>query len=317
MAIFGLREDSFSVRLMKRLEKWSVRFADAAITTNEAFKKIFSSRGCPPEKISVIMNSPDEEIFQFREQSLPALAAPHTAKPFVIMYHGSLVERHGLDLAVTALAKIRGSIPNAELRIFGKSTPFLGQVMDFVRRTDLSEAVRYLGPKTLEQIAVAISECDVGIIPNRQSVFTELNMPTRIFEFLSQGKPVIAPRSAGILDYFGPNELILFKLGDADDLAVKLQCVFNHPDEVAKIVQRGQNVYRAHEWSGQRRRFMSLVSELLNVMLVCVLLMSAGLRVRSSAAGRNMPLGFHHHHLSVRNIRLVGRRETQLEEQLI
>ena len=39
--------------------------------------------------------------------------AVDASKPFVIMYHGSLVERHGLDLAVIALGKIRESIPNA------------------------------------------------------------------------------------------------------------------------------------------------------------------------------------------------------------
>ena len=138
------------------------------------------------------------------------------------MYHGSLVERHGLDLAVMALRKIRESFPSVELRIYGRSTPFLERVMDSVRKSELREVVRYLGPKKLEQIVEAICECDVGIIPNRRSIFTELNTPTRIFEYLSQGKPVIAPRAPGILDYFGPQELVFFELGDADDLAAKI-----------------------------------------------------------------------------------------------
>ena len=38
-----------------------------------------------------------------------------------------------------------------------------------------------------------IEQCDVGLIPNRQSVFTELNTPTRIFEYLAIGKPEAAP----------------------------------------------------------------------------------------------------------------------------
>ena len=60
MTIFGLREQSFGVQLLKKLEKWSIRFADEVLTTNEAFRKIFVSRGCRPQKIGVIMNSPDE-----------------------------------------------------------------------------------------------------------------------------------------------------------------------------------------------------------------------------------------------------------------
>src|SRR5271165_41692 len=68
MTIFGLHEESYSVRLLKKFEAWSIWFADAVLTTNEAFRKLFL-RCCPPQKISVIMNSPDEEIFRYREPS--------------------------------------------------------------------------------------------------------------------------------------------------------------------------------------------------------------------------------------------------------
>jgi glycosyltransferase involved in cell wall biosynthesis len=265
MTIFALREDSLAVRFLKILEKWSIHFADAVLTVNEALKKVFSPRSCAPEKVCVVMNSPDEGIFEFREPLKQGQTRLDRSKPFVLMYHGQVIERNGLDLAVFALGKIRESIPNAELRIYAPSTPFLEQVMDSVRNSGLSEAVRYLGPMTLKQIAEAISECDVGIIPNRRTKFTELNTPTRIFEYLSQGKPVIAPRVSGILDYFGPQELLFFELGDADDLAAKMEYVFRHPEETMKIVERGQKVYQSYRWSRERLRFMSLVDELLNV----------------------------------------------------
>jgi glycosyltransferase involved in cell wall biosynthesis len=264
MTIFALREDSHAVRALKRLEKLSVRFADAVLTPNTAFKKIFLARGCPPEKIGVVMNSPDEALFPPREAARQVSGARDLLKPFVIMYHGSLVERHGLDLAVSALGKIKASIPSAELRIYGRSTPFLKRVLDSARRAGLSESVQFLGPKKLEQIAEAIRECDVGIIPNRRSRFTELNTPTRVFELLSQGKPVIAPRTQGLLDYFDPEDLVLFALGDADDLASKIAYVFKHPQEIARIVERGQKAFRRYKWSTERLRLVARVESVLS-----------------------------------------------------
>ena len=263
MTIFGLREHSRAVWFLKVLEKWSLRFADAVLTVNEACKKIFSARSCPPEKISVIMNSPDEGIFKYREPLRQGLAERDPSKPFVVMYHGSLVERHGLDLAVAAVEKINNTVPRLELRVYGRSTPFLEQVMDSVRKSKVSDTVRYMGSKSLEEIAEAIRQCDVGVIPNRRSIFTELNTPTRIFEYLSQGKPVIAPRAPGILDYFGPQELTLFELGDADDLAAKIEYVFRHPEEIVSVVDRGQEVYRAHQWTTERLQFVELAKSLL------------------------------------------------------
>ena len=58
------------------------------------------------------MNSPDGEIFPYRYSQFPILR-PLTvlgASRLVIMYHGSLVERNGLDLAVEALALVRNTI---------------------------------------------------------------------------------------------------------------------------------------------------------------------------------------------------------------
>ena len=269
MTIFGLREYSRAVWFLKVLEKWSLSFADAALTVNKACQKIFSARSCPPEKIRVVMNSPDEGIFKFREPESQGLMERDPSKPFVIMYHGSLVERHGLDLAVIALEKIREIAPEVELRVFGRSTPFLEQVMDSVRKSKLSEAVQYLGPENLEGIAEAIRQCDIGIIPNRRSIFTELNTPTRIFEYLSQAKPVIAPRSPGILDYFDRQEPTFFELGDADDLAAKLEYAFRHPVEMENAVARGQAVYRAHQWTAERSRFIGLVENLLKRHSCC------------------------------------------------
>jgi glycosyltransferase involved in cell wall biosynthesis len=266
MSIFGLRENSYLVRFLKILEKLSLRFSDAAITVNEAFRKIFVSRSCARKKITVIMNSPDEEIFRFQQPATAAVTEPDASKPFIVMYHGSLVERHGLDLAVQALVKVRASIPEAQLEIFGQRTPFLERVLQSAKTAGLGEdALRYLGPKNLEEIALAIRDCHVGIIPNRKSIFTQLNTPTRIFEFLSQGKPVIAPRAPGILDYFGPQELVLFELGDSEDLAAKIEYVFRRPAEVAQMLARAQRVYREHKWSTERIGFLNLVERLLCV----------------------------------------------------
>jgi hypothetical protein len=50
--------------------------------------------------------------------------AAKSKQAFVIMYHGSLVERNGLSLAVETVAKLRASIPGAELRIYGSLIHF-------------------------------------------------------------------------------------------------------------------------------------------------------------------------------------------------
>jgi glycosyltransferase involved in cell wall biosynthesis len=181
------------------------------------------------------------------------------------MYHGSIVERHGLDLAVTALAEVRKTaVPTAELRIYGEPTPFLDRVMDAVRTRGLQAAVRTYGSRSLEEIVAAIDECDVGVIPNRNSIFTRINTPTRIFEYLSRGKPVITGRAPGVQSYFAEDALFFFELGDAADLARAIVHVARHPAETEQVVRRGQEVYLGHRWSEERRGLVGRTAALLN-----------------------------------------------------
>ena len=259
MSIFDLPESHFAVRILKLLEKWSIRFADRVMTVNLRCKEIFSKRSCNPAKISVIMNAPDEKIFRFRES--PAAMDGETGRPFVLMFHGSIVERHGLDLAVQAVQLVMKTVPGVQLRIYGSPTPFLDSVMASCRKDQLDGAVRYLGELNLEQIVKAIGECDLGLIPNRRSIFTQLNTPTRIFEYLACGKPVIAPRVPGISDYFSEEDLLFFELGDANDLARKIEHAFAHPEEVREIVGRGQKIYLSHSWSSEEKAFVSIVED--------------------------------------------------------
>lgn len=262
MTIFHVPESNSSVRLMKRLEKWSIARTDLAITVNIACKRIFGARSCSEDKIGVVMNAPDGEIFPFRTAQ-PRTAERGRSKPFVIMYHGSIVERNGLDLAVEALAQIREKIPSAELRIYGRSTPFLERVMATAKEKGLEKSVRYLGAKQLEELVSEIEDCDVGVIPNQKNSFTDINTPTRIFEYLALGKPVIAPRTLGIEDYFTPESLLFFDSGDAHGLAKQFEYVFNHPAEVFETAKNGQQIYMGHTWEMERETLISRVAGIL------------------------------------------------------
>ena len=261
--IFGLKEHSFGVRLLKQFEKWSIRFADTVVTVNLACREIYSSRSCSADKINVVLNAPDEQIFRFCPATVQNRNGQLPGRPFVILYHGSLVPRNGFDLAVQAVELVRKEIPSARLKVYGEATPFFEEVMESTRQRGLEGVIEYAGRANLNQIADAIRDCDLGIIPNHRNIFTEINTPTRIFEYLALGKPVIAPRARGIRDYFGEDDLIFFELGDASDLARKIIFAFSDPKAVEGTVKRGQEVYLAHTWTEEKKNLLEPLCALL------------------------------------------------------
>jgi len=245
------------IRCLRFLEKRSIRFADLVLTPNLAFRDLFLSRGCSEGKIHIVMNSPQETIF--KEESTPPIQ--FNPERFVIMYHGLIAERSGLDTALEAIQHIRREIPNLRFEVYGEGDfvkPFLVKIEEL----NLQSVVHYYGYRSQEIIAQIIQTIDLGIISNKMSPFTRLNLPTRIFEYLSMSKPVVAPRTKGCLDYFGPDSLYFFESDDPQSLADVLLQVYRNQTQRQEILQRGRKVLHAYRWELQRKYFIDVVRNL-------------------------------------------------------
>jgi len=260
MAKYGIAGDHPLIRVLRSVERWSIRRADTVLTPNVAFRDLFLSRGAPSDKVHVIMNAPDPAIFG-AAGALPSAVIRRRADELLVMYHGTVVERHGLDTALEALARIRDDIGPVAFHVFGEGD-FVPRFLELRRLLGLEEIVTYHGHVSLEEIAAAIRVIDVGLIPNKRNAFTEINLPTRIFEYLALGKHVVAPRTCGILDYFTPVSLNLFEPGNAESLAGALQSIRADAQRAAAILEQGKRIYRDHCWDEERRRFLGLISDL-------------------------------------------------------
>jgi glycosyltransferase involved in cell wall biosynthesis len=264
ISVYDLSPDDLLVGLLRVAEKLSIGFADLVLTPNIAFQKLFISRSGPEQKIQIIMNSPLEEVFPFRTPVAQIRHGRDEDARFVVMFHGTLVERHGLHIAIGAVAQLQESMPGLRFHIYGAETAYLNQnVFPLVDKLGLRYRVQFFGEQPQDVIARAVSQCNLGVVPNLRTVFTEINLPTRIFEYLALGKPVIVPETQGIRDYFSRDNMLFFEGGNVEDLASKIKWVFDHPEETRSFVLRGQEIYRQHVWKQEHRQFIKLISELL------------------------------------------------------
>ena len=258
---FGIPESHPAIKLLSFIEKISIRFVDHVITPNIAFRDLFIRRGCPPQKIDVVMNTPMEKVFANTGPSRQQVISV-TDEEFVIMYHGTISLRNGcLDL-LKAVDEIKEEIPGLRLHIFGN-----GETVELLKsrivESGLSELVKYHGLVPNEIIFDAIRNIHLGIIPNQMNPFTNLNFPVRIFEYLALKKPLIVPKTKGILDYFDEDSIIFFEPGKISSLAETIFNCYKTPEKLIEKVNKGYNVYQNFTWQKQRRILEDITADLL------------------------------------------------------
>jgi glycosyltransferase involved in cell wall biosynthesis len=252
---FG-RKRGVAARLVRWQERLSCRFADHVITVSEHWRHALIERGVNPDKVSVVMNVADEEIF-----SRPAPLRLDEPRMH-LLYHGTITHRYGLDLAVRAVAAIRDEVPGLRLTILGQGDAI----------PDLEELCAHLGVAELvdirsqvlpaEALPDLIADADLGVVPYRNDAFTDGLLPTKLMEYAAMQLPCVAARTTAIARYFDDTLAAFFEPNDARDLARAIVELAHHPERRAELARGAVRFTERYNWKTIGRRYVELVASL-------------------------------------------------------
>ena len=256
---FARGQSHWIVWLLKVQERWAGRFASAVLTVEDRLVDILSQRGIPREKIHVLMNLPDEKIFAERDPP-----RKQQGDRFVIVYHGTLARRLGLDVAVRAVAELRKSIPCLELRIIGAGEE-RQRLIELTDELRLGDVVRFSdGYVPVTKIPAMIEDADIGVIPLRISSGTDIMLPTKLLEYVSMGIPCVVPRTVTIGRYFDDDMVEFFEAENVGALASAIRRLYDDPVRRESLAREATARFgRAHRWGTHKQVYLDLVSSLL------------------------------------------------------
>jgi glycosyltransferase involved in cell wall biosynthesis len=263
MSKYGIGEKAWTIRLLAWLEKISVRFADRVITINEPIEDLLAGRGLKRSKSTVIMNAVDEARFDASSKTSASVAARDPDK-FVMMYHGTLTNIYGLDIAVEALALAHQEMPGAELWILGAGTE-KDALAELAQKLGVASKVRLVGQVPAPEIPGWLKQCDVGMLPIRRDVFLDFAFPNKLPEFIITGTPVIISRLKAIRHYFSDEALTFFEPNDPADLAKQMVRVYRDPELRTRQALKAREEYAPIRWDIMRQRYLVLIAGLIGV----------------------------------------------------
>jgi len=255
MSKYGVGEGHWLVRLSNWLERLSFCYADHVITINDPIQHLLESRGLPREKLTIIMNAADEAIFDRRTQPVEKSDA------FVMMYHGTLTNLYGLDIAIEALHLASKEIPRAELWILGNG-PEKASLQAQSERLGLKERVKFIERVSPTAIPDWLNKCDIGVLATRRDVFLDYSFSNKLSEYILMGKAVISSRIRTIRHYFSEDALAFFEPNSPADLAKQMVTMCKSPEVRSQRARTSREEYAPIRWEIMKERYLQMVSKL-------------------------------------------------------
>jgi len=242
----NLAENHLLIKFAKFIERFAVYFSDSIICTNKYDKEIVLSRNnIYPDKIFIVMNSPDLNLFLVKNANKSQFELEYK---YVILFEGTIWKRRGIQTVIDALELLKDKIPIYFLIIGdGPDKEYLDNI---VKERNISDYVKLTGWVGLELLSQYISISDVCIIPFLKTKVNERGVPNKLFEYILHEKPVITSNLKGIASTFNKDQVIFFEPGDAEDLANKVLWCYNNPEKIREIVMNANNRYFAeYTWN--------------------------------------------------------------------
>ncbi|MGD0232582.1 MAG: glycosyltransferase [Syntrophorhabdales bacterium] len=250
-AKFGTGKDSFLYKMLVRVERLSVRFADHVIISNHLWRERLL-RSAHNGKCSVVMNYPDPNVFFPRSRT-------RNDDRFIMAYPGTLNRHQGIDIAIRAFASVKDRIPHAEFHIYGRgdmkaSLCSMSEELGLRGRVVLHDML----PK--EEIAEIMANSDLGIVPKRNDSFGGEAFSTKSLEFMLLGVPLLISGTKIDRHYFNDSVVRFFEPEDEESLATAMVELVRDESLRRRLVERASAfVARKYDWEKQKERYFDLV----------------------------------------------------------
>jgi len=254
---FNLPEDHLLISFMRLIERVSIKFSDHVLTVHEPLRQIHIRRGCPPGKISVVMNLPDEEDFnQVSDSSWPR----SEFSQFVLVYPGTLGERHGVHTALYGMVKLKQDIPGIKIQIIGDGE-YLPELKRLSKTLGIDSIVSFVPPIPTGKISEILLQSDIGICL-QEGLFGDIAFPTKVPEYFAMGLPAIVSKTLITSDFFDEKMVVFVPPGNPDEFSNAVVKLYRNTAHARLLINNGHSFLSNHNWHNERIKYITIVRNL-------------------------------------------------------
>ena len=141
-----------------------------------------------------------------------------------MLYLGGMERNRGAELMLDAFAQVVARMPAARLRLVGHFAPpgLEGEMRAEAARRGIGHAVEFVGRVPFDQVGAHLAAARVGWVTGGAAAKNQKNIPTKLFEYMAYGLPVVSSDLPSTRPFVPPDVGLLAGADDAAGHAAAL-----------------------------------------------------------------------------------------------
>jgi glycosyltransferase involved in cell wall biosynthesis len=256
MSSFGKGQSHIGTRVLRWIEKISASYAHRVIVSDGLpYKEVLVGHGIPGDKITVILNVPDDAIFN---DEVVSSTNSQDQTHFRLVVVSTIVKRYGIQTLVKALPLLCEQIPELMVDIVGEGE-YQSTLEEMASDLGVRDRLNFVGQVPHEDVPSYIARAHVGIAP----MIDDVGAPNKLFEYSALARPSIASSLPGLRTVFEDGCFLYFQPDDERDLAAQILDLYRNPEKMVTLSSCAQGFYRKYQWSILKHEYLGVYEELL------------------------------------------------------
>jgi glycosyltransferase involved in cell wall biosynthesis len=253
----------------QRIEQVNLARADLVVVVSKVLAQELERRGIRRERVLVNPNGVDPERYRPDLSARKVVERHDLQGRTVIGFIGSFGPWHGAEVLVNAFGRALERRPvltgKAALLMIGDGQE-MPAVRAAVRRAGLTDSVVLTGNVPQEQGPEYLAACDILVSPHVHnpdgSAF--FGSPTKLFEYMAMGRPIVASALEQIGDVLADEETaLLVSPGEPSMLADAILRLIESPDLRGQLARNARRVAtERYTWRQHTQRILDRLDDL-------------------------------------------------------
>jgi glycosyltransferase involved in cell wall biosynthesis len=238
-------------------ESRAMQMADHVITIAEAMRAEIVDRGVDPDRVTVVPNGVDAELFQPQPKD-PALVGRYGLDGrFTFGYVSNLDHpRENQELLVDATKVLSGRGRRVRCLIIGDGRR-REELEAYARGAGVGTAVKFTGRVPHDEVQGHYAILDAFVVPRKDERAARMVTPLKPYEALAMARPLVVANLPALVEIAEPEERgLVFADGDPEGLADALERLMDDAALGERLGSAGQAwVAKERSWVDNGPRF--------------------------------------------------------------